>query len=250
MVVLPAFLERISWDQIITPAMTRFRKRRLASLVAAYPDLPSYDVLDVGGRPAIWNLLKEHYGVVPKSLTLLNVAKDVEAIDADAEGVCSSGQSDGQEDGQVSYRLVVGDGRRLPFPDKSFDLAFSNSVIEHVGSFVDMENFAAECDRVAKRIYIQTPNHWFPIEPHLVCAFIHWLPRSLYRKVSFLSVNYALFAWRSASLKRIFYEEFDSIRLLKRSQLRALFPNRRIGGEKVLGLTKSFIVTDAATDAA
>ena len=242
MVVLPAFLERISWDQIITPVMTRFRKRRLASLVAAYPDLSNYRVLDVGGRPGIWNLLKEHYGVEPQSLTLLNVAADVEAIDSAAAGVCSSAHIG--DASSVSYDLVVGDGRRLPFADKSFDLAFSNSVIEHVGSFADMENFAAECDRVAKNIYIQTPNHWFPIEPHLVCAFIHWLPRNIYRKVSFLSVNYALFAWRSASLNRIFYDEFDSIRLLRRSQLAALFPNHQIGGEKVMGLTKSFIVTD------
>ena len=244
MVVLPAFLERISWDQIITPAMTQFRKRRLASLVVAYPDLAHYDVLDVGGRPGIWNLLKAHYGVEPKSLTLLNVEKDVAAIDSAADGICSSGHAG--DANSVSHDLVVGDGRRLPFADKSFDLAFSNSVIEHVGSLADMENFAAECDRVAKKIYVQTPNHWFPIEPHLVCAFIHWLPRKIYRKVSFLSLNYALFAWRSASLNRIFYEEFDGVRLLRRSQVATLFPNRKIDREKVMGLTKSFIVTDAS----
>ena len=242
MVVLPAFLERISWDQIITPVMTRFRKRRLASLVAAYPDLATYDVLDVGGRPGIWNLLKAHYGVEPKSLTLLNVAEDVEAIGSESEGVCSDAHIG--DAASVSYQLAIGDGRRLPFADDQFDLAFSNSVIEHVGSFADMKKFAAECDRVAKKIYIQTPNHWFPVEPHLVCAFIHWLPRNIYRKLSFLSLNYALFAWRSASLNRIFYEEFDGIRLLRRSQIADLFPNRNIGGEKVMGLTKSFIVTD------
>ena len=243
MVVLPDFLERISWDQIITPTMTRFRKRRIGSLVDAYPNLSEYRVLDVGGRPGIWNLLKEHYGVEPKELILLNVERDIDRIEMKEEGVCSDLLVGDER--TVSYRLVLGDGRRLPFAENSFDLAFSNSVIEHVGELEDMQEFANECDRVGQRLYIQTPNHWFPIEPHIICLFIHWLPRSLYRKVSFLSVHYLLFAWRSASLKNIFYNEFDSIRLLRRSQLANLFPNCKISTEKVLGLTKSFIVTDA-----
>ena len=231
---LPAFLERISWYEVITPAMNQFRKRRLSALVKAYPDLPSYRVLDVGGRPDIWKLLKKHYGIVPKELVLLNVGDDLADFGDDGTGPDS-----------VPYTAVVGDGRSLPFPDNSFDLTFSNSVIEHVGGGENVERFARECDRVGKRMFIQTPNHWFPMEPHFVTLFIHWLPRSLYRKVAFLSLNYALFSWRSASLKRVFYEEFDGIRLLKKRDLQRLFPGKRIGREQVLGLTKSFIVLDS-----
>ncbi|MGB3300805.1 MAG: methyltransferase domain-containing protein, partial [Phormidesmis sp.] len=147
----------------------------------------------------------------------------------------------------VPYEVVIGNGCNIPFCDDSFDLAFSNSVIEHVGDEASTLKFAQECERVGRHVYIQTPNHWFPMEPHFVALFIHWLPRSLYRKVAFLSLNYALFSWRSASLKAIFYEEFDSIRLLRRSQLKRLFPSKQIGREQVLGLTKSFIVSDSAT---
>jgi len=247
---LPAFLEKISWYQVITPAMNQFRKRRLSALVKAYPDLPSYRVLDVGGRPDIWKLLKKHYGIVPKALVLLNVGEDLENFSE------NPGQQSGQKSGEnsetedadpsaITYSTVVGDGRRLPFPDDSFDLTFSNSVIEHVGGGAHVERFARECERVGKRMFIQTPNHWFPLEPHFVALFIHWLPRSLYRKTAFLSLNYALFSWRSDSLKRIFYEEFDSIRLLKKRDLQRLFPNKRIDSEQVLGMTKSFIISDA-----
>lgn len=236
---LPDFLEKISWDQVITPAMAQFRKQRLAMLVATYPDLANYRVLDVGGRPAIWNLLKEHYGVTPKELVLLNVEDDVERFEAGDGGVCDDGG-----DNSVPYKAVVGNGCDIPFSDKSFDLTFSNSVIEHVGGEENTAQFARECDRVGKRVYIQTPNHWFPMEPHFVALFIHWLPRSLYRKLAFLSLNYALFSWRSDSLKRIFYEEFDSVKLLKRSQLKRLFPNKQIDREQVLGLTKSFVIVD------
>ena len=230
---LPSFLERISWYEIISPVMNQFRKRRLSALVEAFPDLSTYRVLDVGGRPDIWKLLKQHYGIVPRELVLLNVGEDVESFEEDPN-----------DPNAIQYTAVVGDGRKLPFADDSFDLTFSNSVIEHVGGGMNAVRFAQECDRVGKRMFIQTPNHWFPMEPHFVTLFVHWLPRSLYRKVAFLSLNYALFSWRSASLKRIFYEEFDSIRLLKKKDLQRLFPGKRIGKEQVLGMTKSFIVLD------
>lgn len=232
---LPAFLERISWHQIIAPAMNRFRKRRLANLVAAYPDLSSYVVLDVGGRADLWKLLQMHYGITPKELVLLNSSKDLEAFSTEGSG----------EPDSVSYTTVSGDGCELPFADDSFDLTFSNSVIEHVGGGEKVVRFARECERVGKRMFVQTPNHWFPIEPHFVTLFIHWLPRSLYRRVAFLSLNYVLFAWRSEALKRTFYEEFDGIRLLKKGDLQRLFPDKRIRCERVLGMSKSFIVSDA-----
>ena len=50
--------------------------------------------------------------------------------------------------------------------DNAFDIAFSNSVIEHVGPPGNQEAFAREAHRVASRYWIQTPSIWFPIEAH------------------------------------------------------------------------------------
>ena len=74
------------------------------------------------------------------------------------------------------YFPVVGDGRCLEYLDRSFDLAFANSVIEHVGGPSDADALASEMQRVGKAFYCQTPSKWFPVEPHVGTLFLHWVP--------------------------------------------------------------------------
>lgn len=214
----------MAWLHVIHPIMAHFRRRRLAELLKLYPNLADYSVLDVGGRPFIWELLKEHYQVTPKRLILLNTPDD------------------GFVKGATDYTVEIADGRELPYADKSFDLVFSNSVIEHVGTHQQMAQFARECDRVGKQLYIQTPNRWFPLEAHFGAAFIHWLPRYWYKKLSFLSVRY-LMALNNPEEKRHFEQEFETTDLLSEKQMRSLFPGKKIMAEKAMGLTKSFMVT-------
>jgi Methyltransferase domain len=72
---------------------------------------------------------------------------------------------------------VRADGRELPFRDREFDLGFSNAVIEHVaGGREEQRRFVAELCRVAERVFVTTPNRWFPIDPHSLLPFVHWLP--------------------------------------------------------------------------
>ena len=71
---------------------------------------------------------------------------------------------------------VVADGRVLPFEDQEFDVAFSNAVVEHVGGRDDQERFCHELARVASRVFVTTPNRRFPIDPHTLLPFAHWLP--------------------------------------------------------------------------
>ena len=76
-------------------------------------------------------------------------------------------------------RTVVADGRALPFADGEFDVAFSNAVVEHVGGEADQRAFVHELCRVARRVFVTTPNRRFPIEVHTLLPFAHWLPRRL-----------------------------------------------------------------------
>jgi SAM-dependent methyltransferase len=71
---------------------------------------------------------------------------------------------------------VQGDGCALPFADGSFDIVFSNAVIEHVGDRARQEAFVSEALRVGRRVFVTTPNRWFPIEVHTRLPLVHWLP--------------------------------------------------------------------------
>jgi SAM-dependent methyltransferase len=111
---------------------------------------------------------------------------------------------------------------RLPFADDEFDLAFSNSVIEHVD---DREAFAAEAMRVARGWWVQTPAFSFPVEPHALLPFAHWLPAGLRRPY-----------WRLGVAG-----DYEEIALLRRGELARLFPGGEVIAERVGPLTKSWI---------
>jgi SAM-dependent methyltransferase len=72
---------------------------------------------------------------------------------------------------------VQSDGRSLPFDDGAFDIGFSNAVVEHVAGGRDgQRQFVHELCRVAKRVFVTTPNKQFPLEVHTLLPFAHWLP--------------------------------------------------------------------------
>ena len=75
-------------------------------------------------------------------------------------------------------RYVRGDACSLPFPDRSFDVYFSNAVIEHVGGRERQRLLVQEALRVAQRVFITTPNRWFPLEVHTRLPLVHWLPET------------------------------------------------------------------------
>jgi len=127
--------------------------------------------------------------------------------------------------GYPGDRFVQADARSLPFADREFVIAYSNSLIEHLPA-ADRTRAAAEMARVGRRLFVQTPNRWFPVEPHALLPFVHWLPRALGRRL-----------WRLG----VTGEPFDDIRLLDARELRRLFPDARIVRERVGPLTKSLI---------
>jgi hypothetical protein len=119
--------------------------------------------------------------------------------------------------------LVQADAtEQLPFADLEFDIAYCNSVIEHIDP-ARRAGFARELRRVARGWYVQTPAIAFPIEPHSLLPAAHWLPKSLRRPY-----------WRLGA-----GSDVDEINLLPRGEFEALFgPAFR---ERFGPLTKSWI---------
>jgi hypothetical protein len=73
-------------------------------------------------------------------------------------------------------RAVRSDGRDLPFERGAFDLGFSNAVIEHVAGGRDgQRQFIGELCRVSRRVFVTTPNRFFPLDPHTLLPFVHWM---------------------------------------------------------------------------
>jgi SAM-dependent methyltransferase len=107
-----------------------------------------------------------------------------------------------------AIRTVVADGLALPFADDEFDVAFSNAVVEHVGGREQQRRFVAELCRVAPRVFVSTPNRWFPVETHTLVPFVHWLPRP--------AADRAMRALRR--------ERWERVALLTRAELLGLFP--------------------------
>ena len=107
--------------------------------------------------------------------------------------------------------IKVFSGSLLPFEDKNFDVAFSNAVIEHVGSVESQRAFVKEIIRVSKSFFITTPNRWFPIEFHTALPLLHWLPKKFYREVLFL-------------LGEKYWNKEENLNLLSKREFRNLFP--------------------------
>ena len=131
---------------------------------------------------------------------------------------------------------VVADGCALPFADRSFEVAFSNSVIEHLRTLEAQTRFAAEVRRVGRRYFVQTPNKWFPIEPHYLFPFFQFLPTILQR---WLHTHFDI-----GTFKRT--DPFGSIRLMRKSELQRLFPEARLIAERLGPLVKSWYAVYSA----
>ena len=175
-------------------------------------------VLDVGGLSEIWQLAP-----VRPHLTLVNFPSSLQA----------SGPS---------VLQVGADGCMLPFRDYAFDIVFSNSVIEHVGSVENQRKFAAEIARVGRSFWVQTPNRGFPIESHLLLPFVHQLPEEWRPAIVSRFTGWELLFRPTESQRQYYLHHFlHELRLLSASEMQSLFPSSEMVREKVFGMTKSLI---------
>ncbi len=187
-------------------------------------------VLDVGGTAQYWNLLPD---TLRKSihLTILNLKN---SRGADPRLDCPQG---------LHIDFVIGDGRDLSqYSENEFDLGHSNSVIEHVGQYHDMADFVREINRVASIFFIQTPNLWFPIDPHYGVPFVHWFPWPL-RAWLLTKINLGFRSRFTKTEEAIDFVEF--VNVIDKYIFTSLNPTAAILKERVLFLTKSLMMTNA-----
>ncbi len=181
-------------------------------------------ILDVGGKEIFWERLNVHHDDTVK-ITLLNLT----AVETKFR----------------NFTSIVGDGRNMPeFRNGEFDVVFSNSVIEHVGNYEDQKRMAKELRRVGKRFFLQTPNYYFPFEPHFLFPCFQFFP--VWFKV--FMIRHFNLGWcdrlpdRNQAIQAV-----HSVRLLKKRELKELFPGATIHKERIGGLVYSFIVTGRGT---
>ena len=127
-----------------------------------------------------------------------------------------------------SIGVLVGDGCAMDFADGAYDIAYSNSVIEHLGTWERQRQFAAELQRVGRGVWCQTPAFGCPIEPHYMAFFIHWLPKRVQRRLLRHFTPMGL-------ISKLTPEKADGwiaeTRLLSKREMRDLFPACRIRTE-------------------
>ncbi len=181
-----------------------------------FPDLARLHVIDLGGLSAFWSGVDPH----PRRVTVVNLQPDepgadwIDCVQADA---CTS-------------RLAPA------------DLVVSNSLIEHVGGAAQRRALADNVRRLAPRHWVQTPNRYFPIEPHWLFPGFQFLPLRARTEVAF--------RWKRGHIRAASRQEARTeaagVELLTARQLRALFPDSEIWRERFAGMTKSIVAVKAS----
>ena len=147
----------------------------------------------------------------------------------------SAGHISAIKENYPEVKAIVCDACKLPWPDKSFDVVYSNAVIEHVGSFEKQKAMAGEIMRVGKRWFVTTPNRWFPFEFHMRLPFVTWLPGNGYLWIGrIVSYNHVQGKYR-------FGGKHNGLRLMSAHELRECFPNSKIIKQRVTIMAETLI---------
>ena len=190
-----------------------FRRKRMALFFSRFKPDEQTKLLDLGGLPGTWT---GHPGNFP--IVLVNLEPHPTT--------------------DPRFTTVNGNALHLPFPNQAFDIVFSNSLIEHLGTWENQQTFAQEVSRLAPRCWIQTPARSFPIEPHLLTPFVHYFPKFVQQH---LLRWFTLWGWMQRPSNQQVTAFLNEVRLLTHSEMKKLFPNCEIIREHFFGLTKSYI---------
>jgi len=205
---------------------SKLRRKRLELFIplidTAFEKNGAVNILDVGGTNMYWNNIDS--SILDEKnvhITLVNLPGMMQQAD------------------EKHFTYIEADACDLSMiEDKAYHIAHSNSVVEHVGDWSRMVQFANEINRVSESHFVQTPNYWFPVEPHCMTPFFHWLPKPMR---IWLVLNFNLGNWRKADSTSMAVNFVESARLLNRRMFKELFKDADIKTERIAGLAKSHI---------
>ena len=217
------FLRKYANINIPGNLSSRFRRNRFQLFLKCLDNcgIINPKIVDIGGYDKFWQQLNSFFHL-EFSPILVNISKDWI--------------------NNFNYISVVGNGRDLSFiKDKAFDIAFSNSVIEHISKLEDQMKMINNLRRVAKYYFIQTPAFVFPLEPHFLFPFFHWLPL----KIRIWFVMHFNLGWFNKASNEIEAKKIvESIRIMKKKEFNFLQVNASIITEKFYFIPKSYIITN------
>jgi hypothetical protein len=194
------------------------RARRWEVFRSAFPDIEDMSVLDLGGTAEAWRRAP----VKPKAVVVLNLTEPGTGDDESVTPV--------EGDACNARQVLAAAG--LP---QSYDVVFSNSLLEHVGGHANRLAVATEIAALAPYHWVQTPNRHFPVEPHWLFPGMQFLPFRARAKVAEKwPLSHTPARSYEDARETVFWTELVSV-----SELRAYFPDSEIYKERMAGLTKS-----------
>lgn len=211
-----------------------FRAKRFgrvrALIEAALAERGHCNILDLGGTESYWRIGGDFIAANRDRLHITLVNPEAEqAVDAKL------------------FTSITGDATDPAlFAGRRFDLVHSNSVIEHVGDDKAMQRFADNVRRLGRRYFVQTPNYWFPFEPHFRFPGFQYLPVWVRRE---MLMRMRLGFFSPVPDRTEAQAVIDHHRLVTARQMRGFFPDAEIAFETFKGLNKSIMaVRDIANE--
>ena len=201
--------------------VNQFRQKRFELLKNGIEKLIQKDhfkILDIGGDIQYWkNIGWQHPAC---KIHLLNLY-----------------ESKVPENETHQFSSSVGNGLSLEYKKGEVDLIFSNSVIEHVGSYENQQIFANEVRRVSDKYIVQTPSIWFPLEPHSLIPLFQFLPHPI-RALLIMTFNINYFP-KAKTYKAAIIVSHSTL-MFTHKRFKQLFPEAEIQVERFLGIPKSY----------
>jgi hypothetical protein len=215
---MPSLRDRVAQPANLKSLSARARAKRWEELLRRFPGFASMRILDLGGTPAFWRTTP----VRPEHVTVVNVDPTLDPgdrwIDVRIADACDP-------------NVALG----------TFDLVISNSLLEHVGPHARRQELADRIRSAADRYWVQTPNRYFPVEPHWLFPGFQFLPfgaRVFVTRIWSGGHRHSRNRARAMELVR-------EVELVGPGEMRRLFPDGELWIERFLGLPKSLVAIRA-----